>query len=201
MLAQDRDGDVTASLFGVCVQIYGRRRGRAGGRGSVAGLTPQAVLSQLTDMGFEAGAAQSVLSQVGPSLELAVQQLLMLGGAVSGGGGAAAGAAGAASADAAGASAAADAQQPGSADGSRYQTPLPPEASEGDEVGADGEQAGESAGAAGASTGAEAAAEDEEDANEDEFEDEDEDEVSLSHPSGVFGVFAMFLGYQCLSAA
>jgi hypothetical protein len=91
---------IDASAVAVLVQVYGRRQGRTGVRLSIGGLRPEALLSQLTDMGFDAQAAQAVLSQVGPSLDLAVQMLL--GGhpgrpRASSAGGAAAGAASAAS--------------------------------------------------------------------------------------------------------
>lgn len=159
-------------------QIYGRRRGRAGARlQALAGFRPEALLSQLTDMGFDAGVAQSVLSDVGPSVELAVQQLLTLGRGSAGGAGAGAAAAAAAGDAGDAVTGAAAAQQPGSsAGGSRYQTPVPPEAEEGGEAGGD---AG-AADAAGTGSAAEAdldAGSGETEQDEDEFEDGDDAEV------------------------
>lgn len=62
--------------------VYGRRRRRAAGAAAgagaaaAAGAPVEAVLSQLTDMGFEAAAAQQALARVGPNLDLAVTLLL-----------------------------------------------------------------------------------------------------------------------------
>lgn len=173
-------------------QIYSRRRGRAAaGHVSIPALRPEVVLSTLTDMGFDAAAAQSVLSRVGPSLDLAVQMLL--GGSAGGApAAAAAGSAGGAAADAA-------AGQQGDAAQRSRRSPTPAAAA-GD---AAGNSPGQQGDAAGSDEGAseqpaarvrsseltegefETGEEEDEDEYEDGDEDEDEDEVSivsLSHP-------------------
>lgn len=155
-------------------QIYSRRRGRAAGRVSIAGLRPEAVMAELTEMGFDAAAAQSVLEQVGPSLEMAVQ--LLLGGSAGGAAAAAAARASGAGAGAAGGDAAAR-QQQSVAPASRNQSPLPAAAAAGE--GGSGQalpQAeAEESFASAAEVAADGASGAEED-GEDEFEDGDEEE-------------------------